>query len=123
MPGASADLQSLQAMDNSHVALVSLKLTADQFESYRCDRNMPLGVNVSFLTLEYFQRQETRTITDFSQLTSLTKILKCAKDNDVVTLKAADDADSLGMVFESPSQSSFLPLFRVARPKKTGRVR
>lgn len=40
-----------------------------------------------------------------SQLTSLTKILKCAKDNDVVTLKAADDADALGMVFESPSQS------------------
>ena len=39
--------QALQAMDNSHVALVSLKLTADQFESYRCDRNMPLGVNVS----------------------------------------------------------------------------
>jgi proliferating cell nuclear antigen len=44
------------------------------------------------------------------QLTSLTKILKCAKDNDVVTLKAADDADSLGMVFESPSK------FRVEWP-------
>ncbi|EIW69315.1 proliferating cell nuclear antigen (pcna) [Tremella mesenterica] len=73
---------ALQAMDNSHVALVSLKLVADQFESYRCDRNMPLGVN----------------------LTSLTKILKCAKDNDVVTLKATDDADSLGMVFESPRE-------------------
>lgn len=39
--------QALQAMDNSHVALVSLKLLAEQFESYRCDRNMPLGVNVS----------------------------------------------------------------------------
>lgn len=38
------------------------------------------------------------------QLTSLTKILKCAKDNDVVTLKAADDADSLGLVFESPKE-------------------
>ncbi|CAK9783216.1 unnamed protein product [Cutaneotrichosporon oleaginosum] len=72
----------LQAMDNSHVALVSLKLEADQFESYRCDRNIPLGVN----------------------LTSLTKILKCAKDNDIVTLKAADDADSLGLVFESPKE-------------------
>ena len=35
-------------MDNSHVALVSLKLVAEQFETYRCDRNMPLGVNVSF---------------------------------------------------------------------------
>ncbi|KAK4685731.1 proliferating cell nuclear antigen, partial [Tremellales sp. Uapishka_1] len=73
---------ALQAMDNSHVALVSLKLVAEQFEQYRCDRNMPLGVN----------------------LQSLTKILKCAKDNDVVTLKAADDADSLGLVFESPKE-------------------
>jgi proliferating cell nuclear antigen len=85
-------------MDNSHVALVSLKLIAEQFESYRCDRNMPLGVNVrSLLQLPTFP------LTHPSQLTSLTKILKCAKDNDVVTLKAADDADSLGMVFESPS--------------------
>ncbi|KAL1412465.1 proliferating cell nuclear antigen [Vanrija albida] len=73
---------ALQAMDNSHVALVSLKLAAEQFESYRCDRNIPLGVN----------------------LTSLTKILKCAKDNDIVTLKAADDADSLGLIFESPKE-------------------
>lgn len=38
------------------------------------------------------------------QLTSLTKILKCAKDNDIVTLKAADEADNLGLVFESPSK-------------------
>lgn len=42
------DHQSLQAMDNSHVALVSLKLYPDQFESYRCDRSIPLGVNVGF---------------------------------------------------------------------------
>lgn len=34
-------------MDNSHVALVSLKLLAEQFESYRCDHPIPLGVNVS----------------------------------------------------------------------------
>lgn len=38
--------QGLQAMDNSHVALVTVHLDADQFEFYRCDRNMPLGVNV-----------------------------------------------------------------------------
>ena len=28
----------LQAMDSSHVSLVSLKLHADGFEHYRCDR-------------------------------------------------------------------------------------
>lgn len=53
--GVSDELtyQALQAMDNSHVALVSLKLVADQFESYRCDRNIPLGVNVSILRLSF----------------------------------------------------------------------
>ncbi|KAJ9126920.1 hypothetical protein QFC24_001151 [Naganishia onofrii] len=71
----------LQAMDNSHVALVTVQLEANEFDSYRCDRNMPLGVNLG----------------------SLTKILRCAKDNDVVTLKAGDDADSLTLLFESPN--------------------
>ncbi|KAJ9098751.1 hypothetical protein QFC21_004399 [Naganishia friedmannii] len=71
----------LQAMDNSHVALVTVQLEAGEFDSYRCDRNMPLGVNLG----------------------SLTKILRCAKDNDVVTLKASDDADSLTLLFESPN--------------------
>ncbi|KAJ9097779.1 hypothetical protein QFC20_006125 [Naganishia adeliensis] len=71
----------LQAMDNSHVALVTVQLEANEFDSYRCDRNMPLGVNLG----------------------SLTKILRCAKDNDVVTIKASDDADSLTLLFESPN--------------------
>jgi DNA polymerase III sliding clamp (beta) subunit (PCNA family) len=44
-------------MDNSHVALVSVKLEASGFKKYRCDRPLPLGVN----------------------LNSLTKVLKCAK--------------------------------------------
>jgi proliferating cell nuclear antigen len=34
-------------MDNSHVALVTVQLEANEFDNYRCDRNMPLGVNVS----------------------------------------------------------------------------
>ena len=72
-------------MDNSHVALVSVKLLANGFKRYRCDRPMPLGVN----------------------LTSLTKVLKCAKDDDICTLKAADEADVLNLVYEAKSQSSF----------------
>ena len=52
----------------------------------RCDRPLPLGVN----------------------LTSLTKVLKCAKDDDQVTLRAADDADVLTMVYESRSESFVL---------------
>ena len=34
---------SLQAMDPSHVSLVSLNLRADCFEHYRCDRNVSMG--------------------------------------------------------------------------------
>ena len=36
-------------------------------------------------------------------LTSLTKVLKCAKDDDVVILKAADDADILSLTYEARS--------------------
>ncbi|KAG6328741.1 hypothetical protein ID866_10349 [Astraeus odoratus] len=70
---------NLQAMDNSHVALVAVKLDADGFKKYRCDRPIPLGVN----------------------LNSLTKVLKCAKDDDIVTIKAADDADVLNLLYEA----------------------
>uniref|UniRef100_A0A8H7XNX0 Proliferating cell nuclear antigen PCNA N-terminal domain-containing protein n=1 Tax=Psilocybe cubensis TaxID=181762 RepID=A0A8H7XNX0_PSICU len=72
----------LQAMDNSHVALVSVKFGAPGFKRYRCDRPMPLGVN----------------------LASLTKVLKCAKDDDICTLKAADEADVLNLVYEAKSE-------------------
>ncbi|EJF56052.1 proliferating cell nuclear antigen [Dichomitus squalens] len=71
----------LQAMDNSHVALVSVKLYASGFKRYRCDRPLPLGVNLG----------------------SLTKVLKCAKDDDICTLKAGDDADILSLTYEAKS--------------------
>jgi proliferating cell nuclear antigen len=66
-------------MDNSHIALVSLSLTKETFSSYRCDRNMSLGMN----------------------LTSLTKILKCAGANDQVKIMASDDSDVLGLDFQN----------------------
>jgi len=37
----------LQAMDSSHVSLVSLKLHADGFEHYRCDRALTMGMNLA----------------------------------------------------------------------------
>lgn len=78
---------NLQAMDNSHVALVSVHLEAAGFKRYRCDRPMPLGVNLS----------------------SLTKVLKCAKDDDECTLKAADEADVLNLVYEAKSRCPLRP--------------
>ena len=70
---------ALQAMDNSHVALVSMMLKAEGFSPYRCDRNIALGVN----------------------LVSLTKVLRAAQNEDILTLKADDAPDSLNLVFES----------------------
>lgn len=66
-------------MDNSHVALVSMMLKADAFSPYRCDRNVAIGMN----------------------LTSLTKILRAAQNEDILTLKAEDSPDSLNLCFES----------------------
>lgn len=69
---------ALQAMDNSHVALVSMMLKAEGFSPYRCDRNIALGVNLS----------------------SLTKVLRAAQNEDILTLKAEDAPDVLNLVFE-----------------------
>lgn len=70
---------ALQAMDNSHVALVSMMLKAEAFSPFRCDRNISLGVN----------------------LTSLTKVLRAAQNEDILTVKAEDGPDVLNLVFES----------------------
>ncbi|TLD28407.1 hypothetical protein PspLS_03800 [Pyricularia sp. CBS 133598] len=70
---------ALQAMDNSHVALVSMMLKAETFSPYRCDRNIALGVN----------------------LTSLTKVLRAAQNEDILTVKAEDAPDTLNLSFES----------------------
>lgn len=37
----------LQAMDSSHVSLVSLNLRSDGFDQYRCDRNLSMGINLA----------------------------------------------------------------------------
>lgn len=75
----------LQAMDNSHVALVSVKLNSDGFNDYRCDRPLTLGVNIA----------------------SLTKVIKCAKDDDEVVLSANDGADLLNLVYNAKGERPF----------------
>jgi len=70
---------ALQAMDNSHVALVSMMLKSESFSPFRCDRNIALGIN----------------------LTSLTKVLRCAANEDILTMKAEDAPDVVGFTFEN----------------------
>ncbi|EYU18920.1 hypothetical protein ABFS83_04G188600 [Erythranthe nasuta] len=73
---------SLQAMDSSHVALVALLLRSEGFEHYRCDRNISMGMNLG----------------------NMAKMLKCAGNDDIITLKADDGSDVVTFMFESPTQ-------------------
>ena len=78
----SSDEIGMQAMDSSHVSLVQISLRAGGFDHYRCDRTLSLGINSA----------------------NLSKILKCAGNEDVLTLKAEDNGEKLALMFESPSQ-------------------
>ncbi|GBF93460.1 proliferating cell nuclear [Raphidocelis subcapitata] len=69
---------SMQAMDSSHVCLVTLLLRADGFEMYRCDRNRMLGLSVG----------------------NLAKVLKCAGNDDVITIRAQDEGDTVDYQIE-----------------------
>lgn len=73
---------AMQAMDSSHVSLCALLLRSSAFEHFRCDRSLSLGLN----------------------LVNLSKILKCAGNDDTMTLKAEDEGDSMALVFENNSQ-------------------
>lgn len=77
---------ALQAMDTSHIALVSLLLRSQGFEHYRCDRNANLGMSI----------------------VSLCKILKCAGNDDILTLRAAEKADVLSLMFETRSKLLYI---------------
>ena len=76
----------LQAMDNSHVSLVSVSLRADGFDKFRCDRQLSMGMN----------------------LTSMSKILRCASNDDIITIKAQDQADNVTFMFEAPNQEKVI---------------
>ncbi|KAL0487711.1 proliferating cell nuclear antigen [Acrasis kona] len=76
---------SLQAMDTAHISLVHLLLRAEAFDPYRCDRTLSLGVNI----------------------TNFNKILKCASNDDQVTLKANDEGDSISLAFESGKKERY----------------
>ena len=70
---------AMQAMDSSHVALVALMLRSEAFQPFRCDRPMSLGIS----------------------FTTLTKILKCASNDDSITMFSENDKpDRLGLIFE-----------------------
>jgi proliferating cell nuclear antigen len=77
---------SMQAMDSSHVALCHLMLKYEGFDSFRCDRDQSLGLNLG----------------------SLSKVLKCANNEDTLTLKAEEDPDHVTLMFENQSHDKIM---------------
>lgn len=73
---------SFQAMDLSHVALVTLRLKAEGFQDFKAHKSHSLGV----------------------KLQNLNKILKCADNNDIITMECEDEPQELTFKFESPNQ-------------------
>ncbi|OEH74679.1 proliferating cell nuclear antigen [Cyclospora cayetanensis] len=69
----------LQSMDQSHVALVSLKLEDVGFLHYRCDRPRSLGLNMA----------------------SVVKVFKLCSGQDTVSVQNEDEGDSITFVFEN----------------------
>jgi proliferating cell nuclear antigen len=76
----SEDEMCVQCMDSSHVALVYLVLTQDNFTRYRCDHPCDIGVS----------------------LVNLSKVLKLMGRDDDVTLRYVDEADVLNLTFRDP---------------------
>jgi proliferating cell nuclear antigen len=71
---------SLQAMDASHVALVSMQLDSSHgFDRFSCSSNLTLGVN----------------------LASIQKILKCGESSDTLTLRTNPENSELKFEFEN----------------------
>ncbi|KAJ5074155.1 proliferating cell nuclear antigen [Anaeramoeba ignava] len=73
----------MQAMDASHISLVSMQLNSTGFQQYKCSKKFNLGVN----------------------LVSLAKLLKCAGANDSMKIKASPHNDTLSLSFTNPDES------------------
>lgn len=73
---------SCQAMDSSHVCLCSVLLRKDSFDPYRCDKSVILGMNCQ----------------------TMSKMLRCAGNDESICIRADDSADSITLIFEKPNQ-------------------
>ena len=93
---------SLQAMDSSHVALVTLNLSAEGFEEYRCDKSMTLGVSIS----------------------NLAKVLRCGGNEDSLTLSCEEDPSKLKIKFENNSKKNIIKIiYNIYRIEERSRFR
>ena len=74
----------MQAMDNSHIALINFFLDSSKaFSHYKCNVEMSIGINV----------------------VSLQKVLKLCNNEDILTLQKSNQEDKMNLLFESPNGS------------------
>jgi proliferating cell nuclear antigen len=73
---------SLQSMDTTHIALITLYLDSSGFDSYRCDKNMSIGMDLKVLC----------------------KALKCVTNDETITIKAADHGETVNILVEDTDQ-------------------
>jgi proliferating cell nuclear antigen len=75
----------IMAMDGSHVALIHLRLHADRFEHYYCERTINAGLN----------------------MLNLYKLMKTVTNTDIVTLFISEDKEhELGIKIENADKNS-----------------
>jgi proliferating cell nuclear antigen len=78
----SSDGIRMEAMDSSHISLVSLFLQKSGFQLYRINKNFVMGISME----------------------TLVTILKNTADKDMVTIKKEDDSDEVTFVMEATDQ-------------------
>lgn len=86
---------SVSAFDNNHETFVSVQLNREGFEEYRCDRNITLGMNLN-RSVKIIRLSGLRSF-----VPRLSKILKCAANDDSVLIKAANRDDKVSLTFKS----------------------
>lgn len=74
---------AIQAMDSSHVALVSANIKSEGFSAFSSTKNITLGVN----------------------LENLIKVMRLAGDSDSITMQAGEEGDKLFLSFDNSSKS------------------
>lgn len=102
VPSANFDCTSngfgLHAIDSSHVALVSLLLSQEAFEDFRCDKNRSLGL----LRLSHSELNHRNCVLIGMSIASLVKVFKCCDNEDVLRIHANELEDRV--VFEIEAQ-------------------
>lgn len=95
------------------MSLVALLLRSDGFDHFRCDRNISLGINLGSMgkvprspTLECLSLLVCGAHSPLLAypVPSASQVLKCCNNDDIVTLKADDNGDSMTFMFENQSQ-------------------